>query len=123
MRIDADAFYDLVSQAVDGLPEWVARHMQNIVILTQPWPTAEQRRITGIGDSQTLLGLYQGVPLTKRGRGYHSVPPDSIILFQEPLQARARDRRTLVELIRRTVLHEIAHHFGFDEDHIRDLGY
>ena len=122
MRIDAAAFQELVAHALDGLPPWVVEHMENVAILVQPWPTPEQLRAAGITGRRTLLGLYEGIPLTRRGRAYHSVAPDRIILFQGPLQASARDRDALIEQIQWTVLHEIAHHFGFDEERVRDLG-
>ena len=123
MRWDADEFGQIVSQAVDDLPEWVREHMDNVAITVAPWPRAEQRRRLDQRRGQTLLGLYAGVPLTRRGRGYNMVAPDRITLFQGPLEATARDDQTLVRAIRRTVVHELAHHFGFGEAQIRELGY
>lgn len=121
MRLSAARFEELVALALDGLPEWVREHMDNVAVVTAFWPTAEQLRAAPSG--QMLLGLYQGVPLTRRGRGYSLVPPDRITLFQGPLERLARDEATLIALIRRTVVHEIAHHFGFSEEQLRALGY
>ena len=123
MRWSLTEFEEIVAQAVDDLPEWVRAHMDNVAITVASWPSPEQQKRLEGGESQLLLGLYEGVPLTRRGGGYHLVPPDRITLFQGPLEWIARDDRALVQLIRRTIVHELAHHFGFSEDHIRDLGY
>jgi predicted Zn-dependent protease with MMP-like domain len=69
-----------------------------------------------------LFGLYRGVPLTARTSGYHLVPPDTITIYQEPLQQRYRDPERLVAEIRKTVLHELAHHFGMDDEHLARIG-
>jgi predicted Zn-dependent protease with MMP-like domain len=118
--LDAAAFEALVAQALDELPDWVRQHMDNVAIVVAPWPTAQQLRSAGVREG-LLLGLYEGVPLTRRGRGYNLLPPDRITLFQGPLELTARHRRDLIRLIRRTVIHEIAHHFGFSEEKLRDL--
>lgn len=121
MRLSAARFEELVAQALDELPDWVHARMDNVAVVTAPWPTAAQLRDAGRG--QMLLGLYEGIPLTRRGSGYFLVPPDRITLFQGPLERLAADEASLVELIRRTVVHEIAHHFGFSEAEIQELGY
>ena len=128
MYLSQPAFEALVEQAVDGLPDWVHAHLDNVVILVQPEAGAEERRVRGTGPGYDLLGLYEGVPLTQRGRGYQLVPPDRITLFQHPLERQAAregsaaSHEALVQVIRRTIIHEIAHHFGFSEEHLRDLG-
>lgn len=123
MRLEASKFEELVSQALDSLPEWVREHMDNVEVLIAPWPSSNQLAAAGLGHNALLLGLYEGVPLTQRGRGYHLVPPDRITLFQGPLELQARDDETLVQAIRRTIIHEIAHHFGFSEEHLNRLNY
>ena len=71
----------------------------------------------------TLLGLYHGIPLTARTHGYHLVPPDTITLFQGPIEAAAGDNPEAIRAqIRRTVIHEIAHHFGISDERLRELG-
>jgi len=128
MYLSQPAFEALVGQAVDGLPDWVHAHLDNVVILVQPEASAEQRRTSGTAPDYELLGLYEGVPLTQRGRGYQLVPPDRITLFQHPLERQsaregsATSPEALVQVIRRTIVHEIAHHFGFSEERLRDLG-
>jgi len=123
MRIDTARFEELVGRALDGMPEWVQEQMKNVSVLVRPWPTPGQAERAKIERGTTLLGLYEGVPLTRRGRGYHLMPPDRITLFMLPLATHAQDELALEQLIRRTVVHEISHHFGFTEDQIRDLGY
>ena len=121
MRVDAGRFEELVVQALDSLPQWVRENMDNVDVLVAAWPSPSQLAAARIGRNALLLGLYEGVPLTKRGRGYNLVPPDRITLFQGPLELQAHDDATLVQLIRRTIIHEIAHHFGFSEEHLDEL--
>lgn len=122
MRYSSSDFERLVSQALDTLPEWVQEYMNNIVIIVEPWPNASQLQAVEIPPGKTLLGLYQGIPLTRRGRGYQLVPPDRISLFQGPLESFADNELAIKQLIRRTVIHEIAHHFGFSEAKLTELG-
>jgi len=117
-----DAFRSLVAQAIDGLPDWVRARMENVVILVEQQPSAQQRRLSGPQPGSELLGLYEGVPLTQRGRGYQLVPPDRITLFQRALERRASDEAALLQLVRQTIIHEVAHHLGFSEQHLRELG-
>ncbi len=128
MRLAPEAFEALVAQAIDELPEWVRAHLDNVAIVVEPVASPEQRRATDLEAGSDLLGLYEGVPLIQRGRGYQLVPPDRITLFQHPLEQRARDGEgalasdTVVALIRRTIIHEIAHHFGFSDAQLDLLG-
>jgi predicted Zn-dependent protease with MMP-like domain len=128
MRLEPAVFESLAAQAIDGLPDWVRTHMDNVAIVLEQTPTAQQLRSAGVPAGNDLLGLYEGVPLTERGRGYQLVPPDRITLFQRPLERHASDERgeysspALVQLVRQTIIHEIAHHFGFSEQHLRELG-
>lgn len=123
LRLTERAFERLVAQALDDLPDWVRERMENLAIVVEPWPTRDQRRKTGTKRGTLLLGLYEGIPLTRRGQGYNLVPPDRITLFQGPLELVADAPSTLVQLIRHTVIHEIAHYLGFSEEEIRGLGY
>jgi predicted Zn-dependent protease with MMP-like domain len=116
-----EAFEELVARAIDGLPKWVREHMDNVEILTAPWPTPSQLAAAGTAHGELLLGLYEGVPLIRRGRGYNLVPPDRITLFQGPLELQAYDNVDLMRAVRRTIIHEIAHHFGFSEEHLDEL--
>jgi predicted Zn-dependent protease with MMP-like domain len=121
LGVGPERFEQLMGQAVDDLPEWIAEHMQNVYITFAAWPTNHQMRAARVGRGGMLLGLYEGVPLSRRGRGYHLAPPDRITLFQRPLEIVARDEADLVDRIQRTIIHEIAHHFGFSEDELGRL--
>ena len=109
-------FEQLVSTAVGVLPDEFTAKLENIDIVVQDWPTVDQLRQAGLRDGQMLLGLYEGVPLTKRGQGYGLVPPDKITLFQQPIEAKCGQHDTEIAAeIARVVKHEIAHHFGISD--------
>ena len=109
-----ERFMKLASEAVDGLPSWVSDAMENVEIFVEDRPPPDQ---------PSLLGLYQGVPLAKRGINYSGALPDRIALFREPIErlSRADDER-LRRIIAHTVAHEVAHHFGISDDRLREIG-
>jgi len=113
----------LVAEALEDLPEEILRRLDNVAITVADWPTRAELRRANIPRGGTLFGLYEGVPLTKRTTHYGLVPPDKITLFRGPLLAFSRDPEELRAQIRRTIVHEIAHHFGMSEEDIRRLGY
>ena len=108
---------------MDGVPEEIARHMDNIAITVADWPSQAELASTGYRSPYMLLGLYLGVPLTQRGRGYNLLPPDRIVLYRRPLEAAAHSPAAMRELVRSTVVHEIGHHFGISDERLRELGY
>ena len=108
-------------QALDELPEEIAERMSNVDIEVQAWPSASQLRSVGISSGQTLLGLYQGIPLTKRTSGYQMVAPDRITIFQGPLERLSKSDAQLVQRVRSTVIHEMAHHFGISDERLREI--
>jgi predicted Zn-dependent protease with MMP-like domain len=113
-------FEELVADALDSIPEALADQMENVAVLVEDWPTAEQ--IAGRGG--TLLGLYEGIMLTDRSPlAYAGVLPDRITVFRGPLCELSRDEDDLATHIRVTVVHEVAHHFGIDDDRLRELGW
>ncbi len=116
-------FEELVAEALDELPEEIAKHMDNIAITVADWPSHAELESTGRRSPYDLLGLYQGVPLTQRGQSYNLLPPDRIVLFRRPLEAAARSPAAMRELVRNTVVHEIAHHFGISDERIKEIGY
>lgn len=118
-----EEFEALVAEALDDLPPEILERMDNVAVTVAYWPGRAQLARAGVKSPNTLFGLYEGVPLTKRGTGYGMVPPDRITLFQGPLEAACGTLAAIREQVRRTVIHEIAHHFGIDEDRIRELGY
>jgi len=106
---------------VDLPPEFQEK-MDNLSIEVAEWPSRRDLIRAGLRPGQTLLGLYHGVPLTARGRGYTLVLPDRIVLYKGPIIRAGRTPEGIRRQIRRTVLHEIAHHFGISDDRLRDLG-
>ncbi len=116
-----EEFERLVAEALDGLPEEFQKRLNNVDLIVAPSPTRDQMRRAGVGPHQTLFGLYEGVPLTRRDRGYHLVLPDKITIFQRPIEAVCRTNEEIRHLVRKTVMHEIAHHFGIGDERLREL--
>jgi predicted Zn-dependent protease with MMP-like domain len=119
--MDRERFEWLVARAVDSLPEEFRTRLENIDVVVEDWPNRRQLADVGLGGGQTLLGLYQGVPRTRRGGHYGLVPPDKITIFQKPIEARCRDETKIKLEIGQVVRHEIAHHFGIGDGRLREL--
>ncbi|MCK4368910.1 MAG: metallopeptidase family protein [Dehalococcoidales bacterium] len=119
--MDRGKFEWLVARVVDSLPDEFRTRLENIDVVVEDWPTQSQLAEVGLGGGQTLLGLYQGVPLTKRGKHYGLVPPDKITIFQKPIEAKCRGDARIAAEIQRVVRHEIAHHFGIGDARLRQL--
>ncbi|MDQ3914044.1 MAG: metallopeptidase family protein [Actinomycetota bacterium] len=113
-------FEDLVAEAMDSLPLELATRMVNVEVVVEDEPPREMVRELAPGG--TLLGLYHGIPLTKRGY-YDGVLPDKISIYRGPIVRLARTPERIREQVRRTVIHEIAHHFGIDDDRLHELGW
>jgi predicted Zn-dependent protease with MMP-like domain len=107
-------FEGLVSRALDDMPAELTDMIENCVILVEDYPPP---------DEPGLLGLYDGVPLTERDTAYGGVLPDRILIFREPILAICDTGEDVVDEIHITVVHEIAHHFGIDDERLHDLGY
>jgi predicted Zn-dependent protease with MMP-like domain len=118
--ISDEHFQELIDQAFDSLPEVHRDRVQNVAILFADVPTPEQRHELQLRHDQTLLGLYQGIPLSKR-QGTQTIYPDRITLFKIPLLLQAHDDASLLEAIRHTLWHEIAHYYGLNHDDIGKL--
>ena len=114
-------FYELVERALEELPPELSALLDNVAIVVDDWPDYSTPLVADSPDD-TLYGLYEGVPLTERGAGYYGFLPDKITIFRGPLE---RDFATeeLEEQVRITVVHEIAHYFGFDEERLEELGW
>ena len=113
-------FEQLVSEALDSLPEEFAKQMSNVEVVVEDEPPAEYLR--GLPRGHTLLGHYHGIPLTSRGR-YDGALPDKISIYRGPITRLFRTPEAIREQVRRTVIHEIAHHFGIDDDRLDELGW
>jgi predicted Zn-dependent protease with MMP-like domain len=114
-------FYELVERALEGLPPELAELLDNVAIVVEDWPDYSTPLVPWESDD-ALYGLYEGVPLTERTAGYYGVLPDKITIFRGPLE-RDFAQDALEEQVRITVVHEIAHYFGFDEERIEELGW
>lgn len=112
-----------MARAVRGLPVDVLENMENIAIIVKRRPTPTQLASSGRTEEDTLLGLYEGVPLTQRGSSYGMVLPDRIILFQEPIEAMCDTDAEIRKQVQRTVIHEVAHYFGMDDEELERLGW
>jgi len=114
MDLSDAEFDELVAEALDTLPPDLARIIDNVVVLVEADAPA---------DDPHLLGLYDGIPLTRRDSAYTFVPPDRILIFRGPLLRMCRDRDELVDEVRITVVHEVAHHFGIDDEQLHAWGW
>ena len=114
-------FLKLVRRALAEVPDPFATWLENVDVLVVKQPTKRQRLELGLEPDETLFGLYEGIPQTERDSGYGMVLPDTITIFQEPLEQEFRDDAELVEEVRVTVLHELAHFFGMSDDELHKL--
>jgi predicted Zn-dependent protease with MMP-like domain len=120
IEVSDEQFQALINQALEELPGEHVKNIKNIAILYEDIPTPEQRQKLQLRQDQTLLGLYEGVPLSQR-QGMTRTLPDKITLFRLPLQSHANTIEELKEAIKHTLWHEIAHYYGLDHDQIRNL--
>ncbi len=123
MKLNRKKFEEIVADALDGLPPDIAEAMTNVAVIVEQWPSPETLREMGLRNRYELLGLYEGVPLGNRNTGYGAVLPDRITIFQGPIQSLGNSEEELEEEVRRVVVHEIAHHFGIDDERLHELGY
>jgi predicted Zn-dependent protease with MMP-like domain len=122
MWLSRDAFARVVADALDVLPDDVHGWLENVEVLVDDWPTRAQLGGAGGGRRGSLLGLYEGIPLTERGADYGMVEPDRITIFRGPVLDRCRTEIEVRDEVRQTVIHELAHHFGIDDDRLEALG-
>lgn len=121
MEISDKEFEKIIAGAMDSLPERFLGHAKNVAVVWADAPTLEQRIKQRLRPDQTLLGLYEGVPLTKRGDGYNLVLPDKITIFKKPILRYSQDLAAVKKQVKHTLWHEIAHHYGLDHDRIHEL--
>ena len=115
-------FLRLVRQALAELPSPYRDWLANLDVVVERRPRRHHLHEAGLGSGETLFGLYEGVPLTERGSDYGLVLPDKITIFQEPLERAFPNDVDVLEEVRRTVLHELAHHFGMGDEELERLG-
>ena len=121
--VDLYEFEQWVADALATLPPELLHRLDNVAVTVEEWPTMAQLRESRVPAGSTLFGLYQGVPLTQRSSHYGMVIPDRITIFRGPLLSAFATREAVAEQVRKTVVHEIAHHFGMNEAQIARLGY
>lgn len=119
--MDRKEFEAVVARAVDNLPAEFKQRMENVEIVIEDWPTAEQLKQAKQRHPGGLLGLYHGVPRTRRGRGYGLVLPDKITIFQKPIEAQCSLGCEIEAKVEEVVRHEIGHHFGLDDRTLRRI--
>ena len=117
-RLDFEA---LVAEALDELPRRFRRQLRNIAVVVEGEPSQELLEELGLWPRGTLLVLYRGVPLPRRGFSYGNVLPDHITIFQRPIEVMCRTRDDLKEAVKDTVKHEIGHYFGLDDKRLEEL--
>ncbi|MCA9347920.1 metallopeptidase family protein [Candidatus Saccharibacteria bacterium] len=120
-EVSDELFNDLIASSLDELPSKYTSKLENVLITYADYPSDEQRTKLSLRCNQTLLGLYEGVPLPARGIGYNLVLPDRITLFKYPLIGASHDMVSLRASIKHTLWHEIAHYFGLNHDRIHEI--
>jgi len=112
VTMTTEQFEELVAQALDRIPADLGAAMENVAVV-----------VDSVSPSGRLLGLYEGVPLTKRGVHYSASMPDRITIYMATILQDCESHHEVVELVRRTVVHEVGHHFGIDDQRLKELGW
>ena len=115
-------FEQLVIKALDDLPQVFKDSLENVDVVIEDRPTSEEASKVDAAHRRMVLGLYQGVPLSRRSHYYGMVMPDKISIFQENIELVCKTDEEIVRLVTHTVQHELAHHFGISDDRLKDLG-
>ena len=123
-RIDRQRFEALVAEALDAIPDEFASYLENVVVCVEERPSARLLRSMDMDpERDTLFGLYEGTALSERSHDFSGAPPDKITVFREPILEACRREAEVRREIELTIVHEIAHFFGLDDEHVRRLGY
>lgn len=121
MKLTEKEFEKLVEEAINTLPDKYKEKMENIVVVIEDLPSGELLREMKIKSPYGLLGLYRGIPYTRRGIWYRNVMPDKIIIFKKPIEVRCKNKEDIKESVRKVVIHEIGHYFGLNEAELRRI--
>ncbi|MEA3313587.1 MAG: metallopeptidase family protein [Caldisericota bacterium] len=123
MEITKEQFEEIIKESLEEIPDYFKKHIQNLEFLTMDYPTVAMLKRIHLYKKGTLLGLYEGIPLRKRGPGYQGVLPDRIILFIGPILHEAnRKKIPFKEKVKKVLMHEIGHYFGLSEKELREMG-
>ncbi len=117
-----EQFDELVLRAIEDLPDAFLDCLENVAIVVEEWPDRATLQSVGVRRRANLLGLYHGIPQTERTHGYNLVMPDKISIYRRPILMRCRTEPEIRDLVQRVVRHEIAHHFGIDDDRLTEIG-
>jgi len=120
--MNPQAFERLVAEALDDLPESIQQKLDNVDVVIEDWPDPATLQRARVRHPAQLLGFYHGVPHTKRSHRYGLVLPDKISIYRRPIEMRSRTTEEIRATVRRVVRHEIAHHFGIDDNRLREIG-
>lgn len=121
MKLTRKEFEELVVLALKRLPQFFKKKMKNVDVVVEDQSSRELLLEMGLRSPFELLGLYQGVPLDRRGFYYGNVLPDKITLFQVPIESMCKTREEIEEQVREVVIHEVGHYFGLDDERLREL--
>src|SRR5262249_53869755 len=121
--MDRNAFETLLRNAIEELPDEFREKLQNVVIIVEDYPSEELRRQMDLPPDDTLFGLYEGVPLTERGFFEQPLHPDRILIFQRAIEDECDSPEEIKDELKTTLVHEVAHFFGMDDDYLEELGY
>lgn len=119
--VSQEEFERLVGQAIDAIPDGYAKNIKNLAFVVEDLPTPEQRVKLNLHPNESLFGLYEGVPLTRRSGGYNLVLPDKITIFKRPMEMSVNSLPDLKAQIKHTIWHEVAHYYGLDHARIHEL--
>ncbi len=120
-EIEREQFEEAVGRAVAELPDDFRERIANVEFVVEEQAGPDDYARSGTPPGATLLGVYRGVPLTKRGGWYNMTVPDRIAIFRQPIQQLARDEADLLERIRHVARHEVAHYFGISDERLREI--
>ena len=120
-EVDSDAFAELVARAMDDLPNAFRERIANLDVAVEDFARPDDYARTRTPRGSMLLGVYRGVPLTRRGGYYNMTLPDTIVIFQRPIERLAVDASDLEARVRRVVRHEVAHYFGISDERLHEI--
>ncbi len=121
MKLTREEFEEAAVSALQRLPKWIRKKIENVDVIVEDRASPEILSEMELSSPFSLLGLYQGVPLPRRGFYYGNVLPDKITLFQIPIESICRTREEIEEKVREVVIHEVGHYFGLDDERLREL--
>lgn len=120
--MNRDVFENLVVEALKALPLFFQNKLNNVQVVVEDWPDQQTLHLAGARHPSQLLGFYHGIPQTRRTHHYGLVLPDKISIYRCPIEMRCRTAKNVRQLVMRVVRHELAHHFGIDDEHLREIG-